>query len=260
MTTTPVLTVIVPCFNEAARMQTTLTTLTDWFGPGVQIVVVDDGSTDGTLQAATEFAATHAHVDVIHLEHNRGKGAAIRASTPAIRADRLILIDADLAFDRASMARAVEALAAADLVTGDRRDVVSTYIVPVHLFGFLYRRHIAGIAFNAFVRTLLPLRIRDTQCGLKAFRRDAWMRIAERLTVTGFAQDVEMLLIARALGLRHVTVPVQVTYTSAASSVRLFRSAVAMTADLFTVAWRLARGRYAASASGARDTTPPPPR
>ena len=116
--------------------------------------------------------------------------------------------------------------------------------MPVRLFGFLYRRHLVGLTFNALVRTAFGLPYRDTQCGLKAFRRGALERLGRSLTIDGFAIDVEILLVARALGLRVTEVPVVVTYESAASSVRLIRSAAAMSSDLLRMLMRRVTGRY----------------
>jgi hypothetical protein len=131
--------------------------------------------------------------------------------------------------------------------------------VPVRLFGFLYRRHLVGLTFNALVRTAFGLPYRDTQCGLKAFRREALERLGRSLTIDGFAIDVEILLVARALGLRVTEVPVVVTYESAASSVRLIRSAAAMSTDLLRMLVRRATGRYRPGRLTAGDAMSPPP-
>jgi glycosyltransferase involved in cell wall biosynthesis len=176
---------------------------------------------------------------------HRGKGAALRAAIPLVRADAVVLIDADLAFDRDSVQRALEALATADMVVGNRRHHDSYYAVPVRLFGFLYRRHLVGLVFNAFVRSLLQVGLRDTQCGLKAFRRTCLERMAPALSIDGFAIDVEALVVARALGVRLAEVPVQVRYESAKSSVKLMLSARSMAVEVLWIALRRARGLYA---------------
>lgn len=242
----PPLSIIVPCFNEAARIEASLASLTQWFGTGIEIVVIDDGSRDGSAERAEAFGAAHPHVRVARMPANRGKGAAVREAASLVRGENVVLVDADLSYSRSSIARAIEALGEADFVAGNRRHRESTYEVPVRLFGFLYRRHLVGLTFNLLVRTMLRLDARDTQCGLKAFRRDALRRIVPSLTTDGFAQDVEMLLVARGLGLRLATVPVTVTYESAASSVRLARSAAVMAGSILRLALRQAAGLYGA--------------
>ena len=245
MSDEPRISFVLPCFNEGSRIASSLTTLESWFGAGAEVLVIDDGSADDTFEQAERYAARHAHVRVHRLPRHRGKGGAIRAAIPLVRADLVVLMDADLAFDRESVQRAVDGLATAEMVVGNRRHDGSYYSVPVRLFGFLYRRHLIGLVFNAFVRSVVPVSLRDTQCGLKAFRRTCLATIAPALSVEGFALDVEMLLVARALDVRLSEVPVDVRYESAKSSVTLLLSAWPMASDLMRIAVRRARGRYA---------------
>ena len=240
---TPRFTIVLPCFNEGPRIAGSLATLDRWFGSGPEILVIDDGSVDETARLAEEFAATHSNVRVRRLPH-AGKGGAIRAGFAAARGDLVLLTDADLAYDRDSIDRVLSALASVDLAVGNRRHDRSRYSVPVNLFGFLYRRHLVGLLFNAFVRALLQVGVRDTQCGLKGFRRAALERVAGSLRANGFTIDVEMLLVARALGLRLAEVPVHVTYYSAKSSVKLIRTGASMAAEVVRIAARRARGCY----------------
>jgi glycosyltransferase involved in cell wall biosynthesis len=236
-------TIILPCFNEASHIATSLATIEEWFGSAAEVLVMDDGSADDTVRRAEGFASTHANVHVHRTSHG-GKGRAIRTAIPLARCDYVLLLDADLAYDRESVQRVLDALATADMVAGNRRHPGSHYSVPVNLFGFLYRRHLVGLAFNALVRAVLPIDQRDTQCGLKGFRREALGRLAAWLTVDGFAIDVEMLLVARGLGLRLSETPVRVTYESARSSVRLMRSGATMMMEILRIAARRANGRY----------------
>jgi dolichyl-phosphate beta-glucosyltransferase len=236
-------TIVLPCFNEESRVAASLATLERWFGSGPEILVVDDGSADETARRAEEFSATHSNVRVHRLPH-AGKGKAIRTGFSLARGDLVLLTDADLAYDRDSIDRVLSALASVDVAVGNRRHDRSRYSVPVNLFGFLYRRHLVGLAFNAFVRALLQLGLRDTQCGLKGFRRAALERMAGSLTADGFTIDIELLLVARALGLTLAEVPVSVTYYSAKSSVKLIRSGAAMASEVVRIAARRAMGFY----------------
>ena len=258
----PPFTIVLPCFNEGSRIAESLATLDRWFGSAADILVVDDGSGDETAERAEEFASTHSNVRVHRLPH-AGKGRAIRTGFTLARGDLVLLTDADLAYDRDSIDRVLSALASVDMAVGNRRHDRSRYSVPVNLFGFLYRRHLVGLAFNAFVRALLQLGVRDTQCGLKGFRREALERMAGSLSADGFTIDVEMLLVARALGLRLAEVPVHVTYYSAKSSVKLVRSGVSMASEVIRIAVRRALGSYSPArvrASAARSQPKPPAR
>ena len=251
MSTPPRFTIILPCFNEASRIATSLATVDRWFGSAAEVLVLDDGSSDDTAQRAEACGSTLASVRVHRLVGHGGKGRAIRTAIPLARCDDVLLLDADLAYDRDSAQRALDALATADMVIGNRRHAASHYSVPVNLFGFLYRRHLVGMAFNAFVRALLRIEQRDTQCGLKGFRRDALGQLAASLTVDGFAIDVEMLLVAPGLGLRLSEIPVRATYHSAKSSVKLIRSGASMARDVLRLASRRALGFYSPARVGA---------
>jgi glycosyltransferase involved in cell wall biosynthesis len=255
--TRPPFTVVLPCFNEESRIAESLATLDRWFGSGPEILVVDDGSRDDTARRAEEFSVTHSNVRVHRLPH-AGKGKAIRTGFTLARGDLVLLTDADLAYDRDSLDRVLSALASVDMSVGNRRHDRSRYSVPVNLFGFLYRRHLVGLVFNLFVRALLQVGARDTQCGLKGFRREALERMAGSLSADGFTIDVEMLLIAHALGLRLAEVPVHVTYHSAKSSVRLVRTGVSMASEVLRIAARRVMGAYSPARVRASAARPQP--
>ncbi len=244
-TTFPRVSIVLPCFNEGSRIASTLATLQSWFDASTEILVVDDGSPDDTYAQAERYASGASNVRVHRAAEHRGKGHAIRAAIPLVRGDVVVFMDADLAFDRESAERAIDALASADIAIGNRRHDGSRYSVPVSVFGFLYRRHVAGLLFNAFVRALLQVGARDTQCGLKGFRRACLERMAPALSLDGFALDVEMLLVAKGLAATVREVPVNVRYESAKSSVTLALSTWSMASDIVRLALRRARGAYA---------------
>jgi glycosyltransferase involved in cell wall biosynthesis len=243
--TAATVTFVLPCFNEGARIVASLATLQSWFGATHEILVVDDGSADDTAAKVESYAEAHAHIRVHRVRPHRGKGRAVREAIPRVRTERVVFMDADLAFDCESVQRTLDALGDADVVVGNRRDGRSRYSVPVQVFGFLYRRHFAGLAFNAFVRALTGVSVRDTQCGLKGYRREGLVAIAPALSVDGFALDVEMLLVASSLGLRMTEIPVNVRYESARSSVRMLASTRRVVSDVMAIALRRARGAYA---------------
>jgi glycosyltransferase involved in cell wall biosynthesis len=247
VSTGPRVSLVLPCFNEGARIASSMATLDVWFGGQAEILVMDDGSQDDTAEHAERHAGLHPRCRVHRLPH-RGKGAALRAAIPLVRGEQVVFMDADLAFDKESVARVVEALAGADMAIGNRRHPGSRYSVPVELFAFLFRRHVVGLAFNTFVRAVIPVGVRDTQCGLKAFRRGLLERVAPALTTDGFALDVELIVAAAALGVRPVDVPVNVRYESARSGVRLLASGWSTAGDILRIAVGRARGRYRPSA------------
>jgi dolichyl-phosphate beta-glucosyltransferase len=244
VSTGPRISFVLPCFNEGARIASSLSTVESWFA-GAEILVVDDGSADDTVERAQRYASSRPGIGVHRLPQHRGKGAALRAAIPLVRGELVVFMDADLAFGRESVERALNALTHADIAVGNRRDRDSYYSVPVRLFGFLYRRHLTGLLFNAFVRWLVGVKSFDTQCGLKAFRRACLESMAPALSIDGFALDVEMLVVAGALGAQIAAVPVRVRYETPKSTVGFLPSAPSVLSDLFRIVVRRALGRYA---------------
>ena len=239
----PVVTLVVPCFQEAGIITETLRQLTAWF-PDARIIVIDDGSADETASLARAFARGHAATEVLVLPQNSGKGKAVAAAAPAIAGDRVVIVDADLAYRDDAIRRAAAALDHADMAVGNRRHAESTYTVPVRLFGFLYRRHVLGWLFNRLVRLTLGLTAEDTQCGLKAFRSETFRRLMPQVRTSRFAFDLEVWLLAGALGLRVAEIPVDVRYGSGRSSVRLLRDGARMAADVVALVGRRLGGAY----------------
>jgi glycosyltransferase involved in cell wall biosynthesis len=249
----PALAVVLPCYNEASIVGDSIARLREWF-PSAVVVVVDDGSVDGTAERAEEAAATDTGVRVLRLAANGGKGGAVAAAVPlASDCASVLVVDADLAFTRATLDRVVAALDGVDVAIGNRRHADSTYTVPVRQFGFLYHRHVVGQLFNVIVRTCLGLQYRDTQCGIKAFRAAAFGEIMRRLTTTGFAFDLEVLLLARGLGLTVGEVAVALRIETGRSSVRLLRDGLTALKEVGKLAARRATGRYTRARRGERE-------
>ena len=195
------LSLILPCFNEADRLPATLATYLAHLpvDPGaVEVLVVDDGSTDATAAVAQAVAATDARVRVLGSQPNQGKGFAVRTGMLAAAGNLLVFTDADGAYGPADLERVVLTLAAAPVAIGTRgRDS-----------GAPLSRQVASRAFNQALHLLSDLPYADTQCGLKGFRRQAARELFGRAKVNGFAFDVELLVLARRLGLSVAEVPV----------------------------------------------------
>ncbi|MCA8923814.1 MAG: glycosyltransferase family 2 protein [Planctomycetes bacterium] len=212
------LSLVVPAYNEAIRIEHTLGELEAWRarGPGVgaELVLVDDGSEDATLPLLRGWAHGRDRVQVLALPH-RGKGHAVRAGMLAAQGARVAFADADLATPLDELQRLLAALeAGADVAIGSREGPGA---VRENEPGY---RHVLGRGFNWLVQALVLPGIADTQCGFKLFRAEAAREVFGRLrrygaagplargaNVTAF--DVEVLLVARHLGYTITEVPVR---------------------------------------------------
>lgn len=198
----PVWTVVVPAYREEARLPASLERLPrELEAAGVasfEILVVDDGSPDGTARVAREAAAVDPRIRVLVTPRNRGKGHAVRTGVEAARGSWILVTDADLSTPPADVVRLFAPASAADgLAIGSRRMRGARILVrqPLH-------REILGFVFAALRRILVLPVLRDTQCGFKVFRADVARRLFAQAREDRFIYDLEILLLARAAGLR----------------------------------------------------------
>jgi dolichyl-phosphate beta-glucosyltransferase len=236
---TPDLSVVIPAFNEAERLPRTLERVRaylDGRGTAYEILVVDDGSTDATVERAQ--AAGGGRLTVLGNGANRGKGYSVRQGMLAARGKRRLMTDADLSAPIEELARLDARMDEGfDVVIASRALPLSR--IEVHQGAF---RENMGRAFNMFVRLLVVPGVRDTQCGFKLFSAAAAEAAFSRARLDGFAFDVEALFIARRRGFRLAEMPV-VWRNDAATRVGLWKGFVAF-ADLLRIRANGARGRY----------------
>jgi dolichyl-phosphate beta-glucosyltransferase len=225
--TAPALTVILPCYNEAQRLPGTLQALLAHLSaaPGeVEVLVVDDGSTDATVTVAEAVAAVDRRVRVLSYQPNRGKGFAVRTGMLAAQGQLVIFTDADGSYRPSDLDRIVEALDQAPVAIGTRAGDASGPVA----------RRAASRVFNLAIRGALGLPFADTQSGLKGFRRPVAQQIFRQARVDGFAFDVEVLWLARQLRLEVTEVHVQAMERQG-SKVQMVADALAMLGEVWTV-------------------------
>jgi dolichyl-phosphate beta-glucosyltransferase len=234
------LSVVVPAYREEGRIGSTIARIRSELaavGDDLEVVVVDDGSGDGTAAEAERAGA-----DVVVVQPaNRGKGAAVRAGVLAASGRTIAFTDADLAYAPVQILGLLEQVEAGwDVVVGSRRHDQTTTLVRA---GRL--REIGGRVINFFTQAVLLGAYRDTQCGLKAFRSDVARTIFERSRIDRFGFDIEVFVVAERNAMAVTEVPVTVE-NSERSTVNVARDAARLVADLFRIRRWSREGRYQA--------------
>jgi dolichyl-phosphate beta-glucosyltransferase len=235
----PTLSVIIPAYNEERGVRGTLRLLSAYLAAREwqwEVRVVDDGSTDGTRQIVEEFSRSEPRV-VLQAEPHRGKGGAVRAGMLASRAAYRFMCDADLSMPVREIDRFMPPAFDTDVAIGSREGIGARRV------GEPLFRHVAGRVFNSLVRFSTIRDIQDTQCGFKMFSAAAAETIFPRVTVEGWAFDIEVLYLARLHKLRVREIPIE-WHFRADSRLRMGRDSITMLREVMRVRRRARRGDY----------------
>ncbi len=226
----PEISLVIPAFNEEDRLIATVKNASSYLDnhyPDYEIIVVDDGSSDSTYEIASDIGGK---VQVIKLEKNSGKGAAVRKGMIAAKGVFRFFSDADLSTPIYEIEKLFEKLKSGyDLAIGSR--AVDTSLVKEHQ---PFYREFMGKTFNKIVRILVVGGIKDTQCGFKGFRADAASMIFASAKIDGFGFDVELLFLAKKFKLSIAEIPVE-WYNDERSKVDPVRDSIKMLAEILRI-------------------------
>jgi len=234
---------VIPAYNEERRLPSTLDTVLAWLNASAfadaEVLVVDDGSGDGTAALVEARSAADPRVRLLRNPGNRGKGYAVRHGMSEARGVWILFSDADLSAPIEELPKllGVAQEKKAAVAIGSR--ALDRSLIGVHQSRW---RELSGIIFNLLMRVLTGLPFADTQCGFKLYRREAARQVFERQRLDGFGFDVEDLFIARRLGLVAIEVPVkwnnvEGTKVGLTQGLRSFL-------DLLVIRWNGIRGLY----------------
>jgi glycosyltransferase involved in cell wall biosynthesis len=223
----PLVSLIIPAYNDAANLVRTLPMLREELGEchDAELIVVDDGSRDDTAKLVAAQLRGWSRAKLISLPWNQGKGSAVKAGVGAARGERFVFMDADLSADLADLPLLLSALNDADIAIGSRSIAGSRVEYQSSM------RQFQSKFFNSVACVLTQVVASDTQCGFKAFRRDAGKLLFHLCEGRGFAFDVELLALAQLLDLRVVEVPIHWVDVSG-TSVRMVRDPILMVRDI----------------------------
>lgn len=190
------LSIIIPAFNEEASIARTLRTVLGHFDREIELIVVDDGSADNTAELVREFSQQEPAVNLLRLDQNQGKGAAVKRGMLAANGQLRLMTDADLSVSIDQYGRLSQHIERGADIAIASRDMPDSRLMPAQPL----LRHMSGLAFRQLRQRLLLPTIRDTQCGFKLFRGEVAQVIFEKATLPGYAFDCEILAIATRLG------------------------------------------------------------
>jgi len=237
--------IILPAYNERARIAGTLDKIlahATECGWKVEVIVVNDGSSDGTAEIVCEYARKHAALRLLENPGNRGKGYSVRNGMLHATGDILLFSDADLSSPIEEADKLFAAIAqGADIAIGsrwvDRRLQIRRQ--PLH-------RRLLGRMFNLALRVILGLQFKDTQCGFKAFTRRSAQAIFPLQKIERWGFDPELLYLARKFGFVVREVPVAWSHREG-TRIHPLRDGIRMFGELIRIRWYAMKGSYSAS-------------
>ncbi len=241
--TTPLLSIIIPAYNEESRLPRTLTETAEFVQSQeyqAEILVVDDGSTDRTADVVEEFAARYPCIRLVRAPHG-GKGHAVKTGMLQAQGEYAFLCDADLAMPITELPKFLPPQQNGYHVAIGSREIAGAvrYDEPGY-------RHLMGRVFNGLVKIMAVPGFEDTQCGFKCFHRSVIADLFSNQTIDGFGFDVEVLYIAQKRGYNIVEVPIH-WYYQAESKVHPVRDTLRMFQDIIIVRRNDRQGLYNAS-------------
>ena len=238
--------IVIPAYNESGRLRPTLDSLLRFTQAqkwDVEILVVNDGSTDDTAQVVREYGKAHPQILLLENPGNRGKGFSVRNGMLHARGEICLFTDADLSSPIEEAQKLVAAIdRGADVAIGSRwlKSELQTERQPLYRQAF-------GRIFNMVLRLVLGMRLVDTQCGFKAFRRGAVQRIFPLQKIERWGFDPEILFLARRAGLRVDEVAVVWAHCEG-TRLNPFRDGMRMFGEVLRIRWYSMTGAYNAGA------------
>jgi glycosyltransferase involved in cell wall biosynthesis len=249
----PRLSIVIPAYNESARIEGALERVL-WYAetqhPDAEVVVVDDGSTDDTTAVVQRWMRRYDRLHLVKNPGNRGKGYSVRNGLLQAAGEIVMFTDADLSAPIEEADRLIAAIdAGADVAIGSRwlDKQKQTTTQP------LYRRFF-GRCFNAVTRRVMGLPYKDTQCGFKAFKREAAQTIFRLQTIERWGFDPEILFIARKLKYSIVEVPVTWGHDER-SRISYLKDGMKMLEEMAEIRTNSLRGRYDEAIAQMKDTS-----
>ncbi len=236
MTNIPHLTIIIPAYNEAERIVESLSAIKSYMEKqtySINVVLVDDGSTDNTFDICTTFAEQNQWLNVLSYKNNEGKGYAVRKGMLYNAADFLLFCDADMSTPLEELDQFWDYInQGADIVIASRPLPGSSLVKRQPIY-----REMAGRLLNKYIQIVAVPGIQDTQCGFKLFKREAAVNVFNKCVINGFSFDIEVLHLSQKLGYKIKEAPVH-WYHKSGSKVHLLQDGLRLLYDTIKIRLR----------------------
>lgn len=245
---------MLPVYNGEERLQETLEqvhALIQRLRRPCEVLAVDDGSSDATVEILERWASSHPELVVLRHEENRGKGAALKTAVAASKGALILTVDADATYsldDAENFLRPLEQGHGASIA--NRRDPRTRFLLNPRHFAYVGRRHWIGGVFVWISQRLLGLRVNDVQAGFKCYRGEVARAIFPRVEAERFAFDVELLALLELAGVAIAEIPVTLVYRHQESTVRIARDGWRMVRRILAVRSKVRRLRRSGELSG----------
>ena len=203
-----------PCYNEKKTIKRnineTVKTLKNSNNGSFELIVIDDGSSDGTLEEIKTGAQNNGYVKIVQLKQNRGKGRALKKGFQHAKGKYICFLDGDLDIHPRLIKSFVEYMRSenADVVIGSKRHPLSNVNYPAH-------RKILSFGYQSFVKMLFNLSIKDSQVGLKLFKKEVLDKVFPLVLVKKYAFDIELLVNAHRYGYKIIEAPIEMNFNTA---------------------------------------------
>jgi dolichyl-phosphate beta-glucosyltransferase len=234
------LSIVIPAYNEEKRLPESLPRIIDFVRQQeyrVEVIVVDDGSTDRTADTVREFQKDALFISIIQVEHG-GKGHAVKEGMLKARGEFMFLCDSDLSMPIEEVSKFLPPILSAYDVA-----IASREVEGARRYDEPFYRHMMGRVFNLIVNVMAVRGIQDTQAGFKCFRRDVARKLFQLQTIKGWGFDVEILFIAQRQGMHIIEVPINWYYKNR-SQVRPIHDTYGMFREVLNVRLNAWRGLY----------------